>query len=638
MKKTPFFIKALFFSLLLLFFTSSKIISQITNNGTFILIPSGNFVHSTLDIINNDVNANIINDGTIISTAHISNNGSFTTTNPQSYLFLEGGNQNISGNQSYTLGRLVVSGSADKTVNSNLNILDSLIFVSNKILINNNDIRLFPNAQIKNPDNSKFVVTNGLGSLVKKSLPLSTDFLFPVGDNISSYKPVVINYTGSIDTFAVRVINGLTPPDQTCVQKTYIVKASNPLTSSVNLNLGWNTVDQGTMFTPSQSIIWQNQSGTWTMLPGSFGALSNTPATDWIYGTTNIQLMSVFADSFIVKSAAPPTVVTQPLNDTVCEKGISSFSVSATGLGTLSFQWQINCSNTWTDVLNGGTLPTFTGANDSILNLIDIPLNMNGCKFRCIVNAAGGNTISDTATLTVNPLPIVTIIGDTAICEGDFADLTAYQGISYLWSTGDITQTISVNPITTTLYSVTVTNNFLCSASASEEVFVTPSFSVVLTSNFDTLNEILSGQLVTFTAHPENYDNYDFYLNNTLVQTGTSNIYSNSGLLNGQIVSVIAMVNNCTALSDSIKIKVKPIGNAFTPFDMDGKNDLFAKGVDLIVFNRWAQVLFEGTEGWDGTYNSTRVSPGTYYYIMTINKGLAAEMKLTGIVTVIHNE
>jgi len=92
------------------------------------------------------------------------------------------------------------------------------------------------------------------------------------------------------------------------------------------------------------------------------------------------------------------------------------------------------------------------------------------------VTATDGNgcQASTTVTVTVNPLPIPTINATSSIiCAGDTAILTADGGTTYLWSTGDTTATISVAPLNTAIYSVTVTN-LGCTASASATILVNP--------------------------------------------------------------------------------------------------------------------------------------------------------------------
>ena len=66
---------------------------------------------------------------------------------------------------------------------------------------------------------------------------------------------------------------------------------------------------------------------------------------------------------------------------------------------------------------------------------------------------------------------------------------------------------------------------------------------------------------------------------------------------------------------------------AFTPHNGNGKNDTFAKGMKLIVFNRFYTKIFEGEDGWDGTINGAMnesesiAVPGVYYYSVQLPNG-----------------
>jgi hypothetical protein len=66
---------------------------------------------------------------------------------------------------------------------------------------------------------------------------------------------------------------------------------------------------------------------------------------------------------------------------------------------------------------------------------------------------------------------------------------------------------------------------------------------------------------------------------------------------------------------------------AFTPHNGNGKNDTFAKGMKLIVFNRFYTKIFEGEDGWDGTINGAMNSssqtavPGVYFYSVQLPNG-----------------
>ncbi len=79
---------------------------------------------------------------------------------------------------------------------------------------------------------------------------------------------------------------------------------------------------------------------------------------------------------------------------------------------------------------------------------------------------------SSNVVVTVNPLPVVSISGG-AICPGGSTVLNAGNTyISYVWSTGDTTSSITVN--TPGEYSVTVTDNNGCEGSATVFTFYSP--------------------------------------------------------------------------------------------------------------------------------------------------------------------
>jgi hypothetical protein len=80
-----------------------------------------------------------------------------------------------------------------------------------------------------------------------------------------------------------------------------------------------------------------------------------------------------------------------------------------------------------------------------------------------------GSINSDTITVTVNPLPICSITGNPSFCPGGSTEICASDGASsYLWSTGETTQCITINTAGT--YTVTITDANGCSSSCSQGV------------------------------------------------------------------------------------------------------------------------------------------------------------------------
>lgn len=76
------------------------------------------------------------------------------------------------------------------------------------------------------------------------------------------------------------------------------------------------------------------------------------------------------------------------------------------------------------------------------------------------------------------------------------------------------------------------------------------------------------------------------------------------------------------------------IPNAFSP-NGDGVNDVFMRGVDLVIFDRSGVELFRSTaqEGWDGVFKGKVVKKGEYMYVVSIVKEGQTYMK-KGVVTV----
>ncbi|MCD4680777.1 MAG: gliding motility-associated C-terminal domain-containing protein, partial [Bacteroidales bacterium] len=97
--------------------------------------------------------------------------------------------------------------------------------------------------------------------------------------------------------------------------------------------------------------------------------------------------------------------------------------------------------------------------------------------------------------VTVNPIPNANAGQDTTICIGQPAFLAATGGNTFLWSTGNVTPSITVNPVIQTTYYVTV-SQFGCSNDDSVTVFV----NVIPVADAGTDVDICVGANVTLTA------------------------------------------------------------------------------------------------------------------------------------------
>jgi gliding motility-associated-like protein len=109
-------------------------------------------------------------------------------------------------------------------------------------------------------------------------------------------------------------------------------------------------------------------------------------------------------------------------------------------------------------------------------------------------------------------------------------------------------------------------------------------------------------------------------------------------------------IDGCTGYDEVELIKDCPanvwVPNVFSP-NGDGKNEIFTAvgdnltGFSLKVFNRWGNLLFETTSinnGWNGTYKGSKVSSGTYVYLIDYSfteKRNTINRVIKGIVTLL---
>ena len=91
----------------------------------------------------------------------------------------------------------------------------------------------------------------------------------------------------------------------------------------------------------------------------------------------------------------PVNITEQPADVTVIEGESATFTVTASGGGTLSYQWQENKDgSTWTDI---------SDAKNKSYTIATTTLDMSGNQYRCVVkNDADSEATSDAVTLTVN--------------------------------------------------------------------------------------------------------------------------------------------------------------------------------------------------------------------------------------------
>ncbi|HMJ48454.1 MAG TPA: gliding motility-associated C-terminal domain-containing protein [Ferruginibacter sp.] len=292
-------------------------------------------------------------------------------------------------------------------------------------------------------------------------------------------------------------------------------------------------------------------------------------------------------------------------------------------------------------------------ANDTIKNAIATPADTS----TYILHATYGACFRED-TLTVNvlhkPVPYAGL--DTPICNKTFAILRGSAtnlsgGVNYTWSptTGVVSPTLPVTNVFPPgtgprAYTLTVTDNYGCNFSVTDDVMITVQPPVPAYAGHDTIavkgvpHQLFGGggnkYLWTPSAH----------LNNPTAQNPLATLSSDTRF----IVKVTDFAGCIGYDTVFMKVYTGPayyIPNAFSP-NGDGLNDIFRAvpvGIKTTeyfrIFNRFGELIFETNEwlkGWDGRYKGTKQPLGVYIWIIKGIDRNGKDVEMKGTVMIVQ--
>lgn len=241
---------------------------------------------------------------------------------------------------------------------------------------------------------------------------------------------------------------------------------------------------------------------TWTGGPADNNYTVN-PTSNTVY---SLNALSAFgcAGSATLNVLTTPIAVSitpNPPTASVC----AGLAVILSGAGASSYTWN--------------TVPPQSQAF-----LVDIPAT------NTVYAVTGGNADGCTATasinITVNGTPTITLSSQTITC-GNTATLVAGTADSYTWSGGPVNSNLLVTPSVSTVYSLTVVNNFSCAATKTVAVLLTP---LTLTVNPATPSVCLGSSVIVSAQGATSYTVGQPLLSNTFtVSPQTNTTYTVSG-------------------------------------------------------------------------------------------------------------
>ena len=383
------------------------------------------------------------------------------------------------------------------------------------------------------------------------NIPGATSFtyvIFPVtaGDG-GNYQCVVTNSCGS-DTSSVATLTVNTPP----------VITGNP-SSKTLCEGGAVTFVVSATGTGPLSYQWRRNgitipgatSSSYTINPVGAGNAGSYQCV-----VTNSCSLAISNEAILTVNTVP-VIMSDPVNQTACEGGSITFTVSATGTGPLSYQWRKNGSS-----IPGATSPSYT---------INPVASGNAGNYSCVVTNACGSVTSSAATLTVNTAPVITGNPDSqAVCEGGSATFSVTAAgagpISYQWRKngsnipGATNSTYVISAVATGdagSYDCLVTNN--CGSATSDAAILTVTTPPVITDDPD--NRVLcEGGSVTFTVSAGGTGpfSYKWRKNGIAIPGATSSSYTISPAGSGDAANYECVVaNSCgSAISNAATLTV----------------------------------------------------------------------------------
>ncbi len=312
-------------------------------------------------------------------------------------------------------------------------------------------------------------------------------------------------------------------------------------------------------------------------------------------------------------------------------------TLNADAQGNLTFCSDQASINLQPDVtFTGGTgSPSYQWSTGAVTPAISVS---NGAGGQYTVTVSG-SSCSTQASANVQFVPqlVVDLGPPQTVCGGNTVTLDAgLAGSTYIWSTGETTQQITVTQTDT--YTVTVTN---AGCTASDDVTITINAPLVV--DFGITDSSIcpqNGESILLDAG--NAASYSWAPASDTTQTIT---VTTAGTYAVTVTDALGCTASQSILVSILCESVLLFPNAFSP-NNDTNNDTFRPIYQFIsdyrlkVYNRWGELVFDTTditEGWDGTtLKSKKQEIGVYVWYAEYTDNLGNHFKQQGNVSLLR--
>lgn len=220
---------------------------------------------------------------------------------------------------------------------------------------------------------------------------------------------------------------------------------------------------------------------------------------------------------------------------------------------------------------------------------------------------------TESIILNAKPRPKLELEDFYYICPNQDVFIDAGMGYdNYLWSTGEISSTISISE--PGVYEVEVSNNTVDGFCTD-----TQTFNVGLSAQPDvveiTVNDLSNNNNIEISAN--GIGDYEYSLDGIIFQDAP--VFNN--LLKSEYTVYVRDKNGCGTVTQDVFLLIQP--EFFTP-NQDGVNDYWQvksafsePNLKIEIFNRFGKLIssFDGNSlGWDGTFNNLSLPTNDYWF------------------------
>ena len=408
---------------------------------------------------------------------------------------------------------------------------------------------------------------------------------------------------------------------------TYTVTGTNTATSCTNTAIGIITVNITPTVTVNSEIIcpsgsatliangattymWDNASTsasitdspivttTYTVTGTSLGCTSTAVATITVVAVLPVTitssticvgqaltLVATGASAFVWNDGSTTSSINvSPVSTTTYSVTGTTGTCSGTGTATITVNELPIVASTSTTVCAGQSATIIaSGADTYVWNTgaTTAGLTIDPATTSATYTVTGTNTATSCTNtaigvITVNALPIVSSTS-LSICSGQSATITATGADTYVWNTGATTDGLTINPVTTTIYTVTGTNTVTSCTNTASGIITVNTLPIVSSTSIT----VCSGQSATITA-----SGADTYVWNTGVTTAGLTINPATTTTNYTVTGTNSVTTCSTTAVGIITVNSLPVVASTSTTVCSGQSaTITASGADTYLWN-----------------------------------------------------